>query len=171
MCNIKPGNYLKIDSLLQESSNVVKALLRTKDPAHYTNKYKNLTKPFCNCKYVYNLLEIMYLKYHTILFLFVIFSGRTHFCIFWHACPQYSGFKDLGTWSLEVIGEAEGRHGIDEGRGQVELHPPLAGRVVVGEGVVIVMEALAQGQHTHPHVLHRPDTRVIGLHPVPGVQT
>ena len=44
---------------------------------------------------------------------------------------------------LPVISQAEGSHAVDEERGEVDVPAVLTGRVVIGEGVVVVVEALA----------------------------
>ena len=45
--------------------------------------------------------------------------------------------------SLPVVSQAQGSHAVDEERGEVDVPAVLTGRVVIGEGVVVVVEALA----------------------------
>ena len=56
-------------------------------------------------------------------------------------------------------------HQVNEGRGDVELKSPLTGGVVVGEGVVVIMESLTHGQQGDCHVLHGSNLGVVRLHP------
>ena len=49
----------------------------------------------------------------------------------------------------QVVGPAQGLHGVDEPGGHVDAEAPLAGAVVVGEGVVVVVPTLTQGQQGH----------------------
>ena len=46
----------------------------------------------------------------------------------------------------EIIGLSQPGHGVDEPGGDVQPESPLTGAVVVGEGVVVVVEALTPGQ-------------------------
>ena len=53
-----------------------------------------------------------------------------------------------GRWSgSKIVSKAELGHRVDEPGGHVEPEAPLAGAVVVGEGVVVVVEALAHREH------------------------
>ena len=61
------------------------------------------------------------------------------------ACPFQSSVRSA--WLPEVVSLPQPGHRVDEAGGQVEAEPPLAGAVVVGEGVVVVMVALADGQY------------------------
>ena len=47
----------------------------------------------------------------------------------------------------KIVSKAELGHRVDEPGGHVEPEAPLAGAVVVGEGVVVVVEALAHREH------------------------
>ena len=49
---------------------------------------------------------------------------------------------------LPVISQAQGSHAVDEEGREVEVPAVLTGRVVVGEGVVVVVEALAWKRST-----------------------
>jgi hypothetical protein len=44
---------------------------------------------------------------------------------------------------LPVISQTNGSHAVDEECGEVEAPAVLTGRVVIGEGVVVVVESLA----------------------------
>lgn len=44
--------------------------------------------------------------------------------------------------SLAVLGQAQEAHGVDETRGKVQLAAKLAGCIVKGERVVVVVESL-----------------------------
>ena len=53
-----------------------------------------------------------------------------------------------GRWSgSKIVSKAELGHRVDEPGGHVEPEAPLAGAVVVGEGVVVVVEAFAHREH------------------------
>ena len=52
---------------------------------------------------------------------------------------QDSGLRHF----LPVISQAQERHAVDEEGCEVDVPAVLTGRVVVGEGVVVVVEALA----------------------------
>lgn len=56
--------------------------------------------------------------------------------------PNFSGHDYLLSHSLAVTGQAQVTHGIDESCGEVQSPAKLTSRVVKGEGVVVVMEAL-----------------------------
>lgn len=56
--------------------------------------------------------------------------------------PNFSGHDDLLSRSLGVTGQAQVTHDIDESCGEVQSPPKLTSRVIKGEGVVVVMEAL-----------------------------
>ena len=46
----------------------------------------------------------------------------------------------------EVVGQAKPGHRVDQDRRQVDAEAPLAGAVVVREGVVVVVVALAESK-------------------------
>ena len=48
------------------------------------------------------------------------------------ASPLRPRLNGLGARPAEVVGPAQPRHQVDEGRGEVEAGAPLAGRVVLG---------------------------------------
>lgn len=75
----------------------------------------------------------------------------------------FAAADDVGTDDLEVVGLAEPGHGVDEDGGEVEAPAQLAGGVVPGEGVVVVVEALADGADDDGEVLARADVAVVGL--------
>ena len=56
-------------------------------------------------------------------------------------------------------------HEVNKSRCEIQLEAPLAGRIVVGESVMIIMESLPQRHQADGHVLHGPDPLVVGLHP------
>ena len=58
-------------------------------------------------------------------------------------------------------------HEVYESRCEVEVEAPLTGAVVIGEGMMIVVESLAQSNNTHSHVLNRPYGLIIRLHAIP----
>lgn len=45
-------------------------------------------------------------------------------------------------YSLPIISQAQGSHAVNEECGEVEVPAVLAGGVVIGKGVVVVVEAL-----------------------------
>lgn len=47
---------------------------------------------------------------------------------------------------LAVLGQAQAAHEVDEAGGEVQLAAKLAGGVVVGEGVVVVVESFTWTQ-------------------------
>ena len=54
----------------------------------------------------------------------------------------YSGEDRLVGHSLAVLGQAQEAHEVDETRGNVQLAAKLAGCIVKGERVVVVVESL-----------------------------
>lgn len=54
----------------------------------------------------------------------------------------YSGQDDLAGHAFAVLGEAQEAHEVDETSGKVQLAAKLAGCIVIGEGVVVVVESL-----------------------------
>ena len=61
------------------------------------------------------------------------------------SCPYQSTVRPA--YLPEVVSLPQPGHGVDEAGGEVQAEPPLAGAVVVGEGVVVVVVALADGQY------------------------
>ena len=53
---------------------------------------------------------------------------------------------------------------MDESGGEVEVEAPLAGAVVIGEGVMVVVEPFTQGHQADTHVLSWSNGSIIGLH-------
>lgn len=53
-----------------------------------------------------------------------------------------SGHDQLVGHSLAVLRQAEIAHEVDETSGKVQLATKLAGCIVIGEGVVIIVESL-----------------------------
>ena len=56
-------------------------------------------------------------------------------------------------------------HEVNKSRCEIQLEAPLAGRIIVGESVMIIVESLPQRHQADGHVLHGPDPLVVGLHP------
>lgn len=54
----------------------------------------------------------------------------------------YPGHDGLVGHSLAVRGQAQQAHEVDETSGEVQLAAKLAGRIVIGERVVVVVESL-----------------------------
>merc|ERR1719370_1202459 len=81
------------------------------------------------------------------------------------ASPSSSSSNNRRRGGAKVVGEAELGHRVDEPGRHVQPEAPLAGAVVVGEGMVVVVETLAHCQHRHKPVLSGADVLVIGLHP------
>ena len=65
------------------------------------------------------------------------------------AGPGRPGRHRGGGGGPQVVGPAQGLHGVDEPGGHVDAEAPLAGAVVVGEGVVVVVPPFAHGQQGH----------------------
>ena len=57
----------------------------------------------------------------------------------------------------EMIGLSQPGHGVDEPGGHVQPESPLTGAVVVGEGVVVIVEALTPGQQGYQSRRHSKD--------------
>lgn len=58
----------------------------------------------------------------------------------------YSGLHRLAGDPLAVLGQTQPAHEVDEAGGEVQLAAKLAGSVVVGEGVVVVVESFTWTQ-------------------------
>lgn len=67
--------------------------------------------------------------------------------------------------SLAVRGEAQEAHEVDETSGKVQLAAKLAGCIVIGERVVVVVESFAYGAEGDESVLPGVDVFIVG--PVP----
>ena len=63
--------------------------------------------------------------------------------------PSSPSSNDWWRCGAKVVGEPELGHCVDEPGRNVQPEAPLAGAVVVGECVVVVVEALAHRQHWH----------------------
>ena len=72
--------------------------------------------------------------------------------------------NQLGRHLLPVRRLSDQRADVDERRGDVEPPAELAGRVVLREGVVVVVETLARRRHRHQQVLCRVDVLVVRPH-------
>lgn len=58
-------------------------------------------------------------------------------------CSLGAGQDEVAGHPLAVLGQAQKAHEVYEGSGDVHLNAELTGGVVKGEGVVVVVEALA----------------------------
>jgi len=61
------------------------------------------------------------------------------------AGAQHTSVHGLGCDSLKIISPTDTTHEVNEHHGQVNLPAQLAGPVIVGEGVVVVVPAFADG--------------------------
>lgn len=59
------------------------------------------------------------------------------------ASPSFPSQDGLLGDLLAIAGQPQEAHEIDEGRGEVVVPAELAGGVIVGEGVVVIVEAFA----------------------------
>merc|ERR1719184_638151 len=81
------------------------------------------------------------------------------------ASPSSSSSNNRRRGGAKVVGKPKLGHRVDEPGRHVQPEAPLAGPVVVGEGVVVVVETLTHCQHCHKPVLRGSDVLVIRLHP------
>ena len=63
--------------------------------------------------------------------------------------PSSSCSNDGWRSRSKIVSEPKLGHRVDETGRHVQPETPLAGAVVVGEGVVVVVETLAHRQHRH----------------------
>ena len=87
---------------------------------------------------------------------------------FGKASPGHPHLDHIRADGLAVIGLANECHAVNEVGGEVERVPPLAGAVVHGKGVVVVVEALTTNHKRDRRILGRVNGFVVGS-PAPQV--